>query len=1025
VKRCPQCQAVCLEVHRHCPACGADVSHIATEEGDPYVGTTFAAKYHLVELIGVGAMGRVYRAEHLNLDAQVAVKLLNPELSADPQAAKRFHMEARAASRLRHPNTIQILDFGQAEHGALFIVMEMLRGRTLARIIEGPPLGARRISDLLGQALLALDEAHAAGVVHRDFKPENIFVENLRTGREHVKVLDFGIAKLRGEAEAGLTSAGAVCGTPEYMSPEQIRGEELDARSDVYAAGIVLYEMLTGTRPFESSGPVIDILTAHLQRDPEPPTRRRPDAQILPGLEQVCLKALRKNRDDRFRSADEMKQALETTARGVSGEHCAQCGVALPGTARFCPQCGAVLRSSGSFAQVQAALAPSPDTRGQTAELPSMPLPLIGREAVLERLDVLEHEAVLIVGEAGIGKSAVADEWIKREEARFRRTATVRAEPSGAMVPLAPVRCAVAQVLDLMRPQQRGPSSPRDIERATRDNPEDRAGLLELFGFGGVASGLPVDARRRECVAASLATLRRAGASLLFEDAHLYDAPSRSLLSSLAENPGDSTVLITASLPEAISAEIEVLRLGPLDQTAIDQLVAMGLPAGIGDVSGGVPFAVVEWLRARREKAKEPTVEARLELLPEAPRALLEAAAIAGFEVRPELLWEITGLSSTGKDQGRAIAELTLRGWVASRPELPGLMVSSPTLRRRVEESLSSERRRALHAALAERLEAEAADPIVVAYHALHGGIGTAPLIEAAGDAARDAFDDDAAARWYRSAIDAGRDAFATGQGDEGRQVRIALKLAKVQRYRGDYQQAEALLRDALTLATRGQDRWAIVEARRALARVADLLTHREQARDHLVEAVGAALACGDRGLIAELYLDLGTAYGRLDDPERERAELWEGVLLCTAGDGTEAEEGPEILWRLVHRLGELALGRGELEEARRLGRHALRHAERVESAIGRAHAHALLGEVHGLLGQVTQAVEARRQATGEMRKMGDRRSTAELLIKLADPRLLPAGDARAWLREASTLSDQVAWVEGVQRSRAALAQLP
>ena len=121
--------------------------------------------------------------------------------------------------------------------------MELLRGRNLAQIIaDEPPLSPPRLVNLLGQALAALDEAHAAGVVHRDFKPENIFVETLRTGKEHVKVLDFGIAKLRGEADANLTSRGAVCGTPDYMSPEQIRGEELDARSDVYAAGVVLYE---------------------------------------------------------------------------------------------------------------------------------------------------------------------------------------------------------------------------------------------------------------------------------------------------------------------------------------------------------------------------------------------------------------------------------------------------------------------------------------------------------------------------------------------------------------------------------------------------------------------------------------------------------------------------------------------------------------------------------------------------------------------------------------------------------------
>ena len=207
VKRCPACTAACWDSHRHCPACGNDVSAAPTEPGDPYAGTTLVGKYHITELIGVGAMGRVYRADHLQLDAQVAVKLLNPEMAADAQTLKRFQTEARAASRLRHPNTIQVHDFGQSDAGVLFLVMEFLRGRNLAQIIaDEPPLSPPRLVDLLGQALAALDEAHAAGVVHRDFKPENIFVETLRTGKEHVKVLDFGIAKLRGEADANLTS---------------------------------------------------------------------------------------------------------------------------------------------------------------------------------------------------------------------------------------------------------------------------------------------------------------------------------------------------------------------------------------------------------------------------------------------------------------------------------------------------------------------------------------------------------------------------------------------------------------------------------------------------------------------------------------------------------------------------------------------------------------------------------------------------------------------------------------------------
>ena len=295
---------------------------------------------------------------------RVAIKLVNPDFAADAQTAGKHASRPRipraARPGLRHPNTIQVLDFGQSESGALFLVMEYLRGRTLAKILEDEGVvTSRRIAELLGQALSALDEAHASGVVHRDFKPENVFVEALRTGKEHVKVLDFGIAKLRGEADAGLTSRGAVCGTPEYMSPEQIRGEELDARSDVYGAGVVLYELMTGTRPFESRGPVIEVLQAHLNQPPQPPRLRRPDLNLQRPLEDVCLKALAKEVDKRYRSAAELKAAIEVAVRGLTGEHCPSCGMPLSGSARFCSECGTVLRPTRIATPV-----PGPESAG-------------------------------------------------------------------------------------------------------------------------------------------------------------------------------------------------------------------------------------------------------------------------------------------------------------------------------------------------------------------------------------------------------------------------------------------------------------------------------------------------------------------------------------------------------------------------------------------------------------------------------------------------------------------------------------
>jgi serine/threonine protein kinase len=186
-------------------------------------------------------MGRVYRAEQTNLGRTVAVKIIHPHLVGEENAAARFITEARAASRLNHPNSVAIIDFGKTPDGQLYLVMEFLRGKDLARVAyEEGPLPFRRIVDVLRQTLAALAEAHHLEIIHRDLKPENIILEPVRTGGDFVKVVDFGLAKMRDRvAAAVITSPGIVCGTPEYMSPEQGRGDPLDARSDLYAVGVI------------------------------------------------------------------------------------------------------------------------------------------------------------------------------------------------------------------------------------------------------------------------------------------------------------------------------------------------------------------------------------------------------------------------------------------------------------------------------------------------------------------------------------------------------------------------------------------------------------------------------------------------------------------------------------------------------------------------------------------------------------------------------------------------------------------
>jgi serine/threonine-protein kinase len=310
--KCPECGAKNLPEAEHCVACGEPLTSEDEGAPDPRLGRVLGGKLRLDSILGEGSMGCVYAAHQLELDAEVAVKVLHDHVAADPKVAKRFHREARTASRLTHPNTLRVFDFGREDDGKLlYLVMELLDGPDLLELaMEEGPFTPRRIGELVGGVLAALEEAHDAGIVHRDLKPENILVVTDHQGREHPKVCDFGLAKLVEHEGSAITVTGFVCGTPEYMAPEQARGEALDARADLYAVGGLLYLLLTGEVPFKGASALATI-TEHLTRPVEPPSQRAPNRHVPYALERVCLRALRKNRDERFANAAEMRQALE------------------------------------------------------------------------------------------------------------------------------------------------------------------------------------------------------------------------------------------------------------------------------------------------------------------------------------------------------------------------------------------------------------------------------------------------------------------------------------------------------------------------------------------------------------------------------------------------------------------------------------------------------------------------------------------------------------------------------------------
>jgi len=319
---CPSCDSRLEEPDiKYCNRCGHDLSRpVARDPFDGLIGQTVEGRYRVVERVGSGGMGVVYKVEHVRMGKIAAMKVLRRDLADDLQAVKRFRREVELVSRLDHPNIIQTFDFGEWR-GLLFLVMEYIRGEDLSAIVKRDgPMPLERALPLFSQVCSALDEAHHHGIVHRDLKPDNI-VCLLRRGQEEVvKVLDFGLATFSQQREGmgEVTGAGSLIGTPYYMSPEQVRSEPTDGRSDLYSLGATLYRVVTGTPVFLADSPMA-ILNRHLNDDPQPPTLRAPELNLPIGVDFVILKALAKSPENRFATANEMKEAIDHLIVNVLG----------------------------------------------------------------------------------------------------------------------------------------------------------------------------------------------------------------------------------------------------------------------------------------------------------------------------------------------------------------------------------------------------------------------------------------------------------------------------------------------------------------------------------------------------------------------------------------------------------------------------------------------------------------------------------------------------------------------------------
>lgn len=988
------------------------------------VGRVLDDKFKLVACIGIGGSGAVFRAEQIALNRTVAVKILNADLATDDRLVKRFRDEATSASSLNHPNTVSIIDFGQTRDGLLYLAMEYVSGPTLTQLLQtGVAIAVPRVLDIVAQILAGIDEAHLAGVIHADLKCDNIIVDQRRVGVDMVKVVDFGIARLANAPRDG--EERAVCGTPEYMAPEVIRGGVPGYAADLYAIGVILYELITGVTPFISSS-TVEILTNHLRAEVRPLSLHRAELQN-PALEQLVAKALAKEPTARFASASEMRTAiLEELARlrGLATLNaCSECGVRSETSFKFCPECGAGRQRISRVFDVAV-----------PARFVSLDLPICGRDAELENLacylrgEVHSDGPLVIAGAGGSGKTALLQASYQRVQADKMFIYQTGADPTLVETPYYPLRAILASLLGLPDVCLAGDVEARVAALDLDDR--DAPGILHLFGHETGLRELAPAVRRNETIASVRRVMVAAAAqqpmAVVFEDVDRYDSASIDVLQRVvaSRDPGLPPMVCTMDLSLATTFTKHPMLLAPMSLDATTEVVDAAMPElnaeRVYKLSRGQPSFVTHLLRFASSGGKlddaadreADLIAARLAFVPMATLQAIQAVAALGTEGAPALIAALmrsdasdaSDESTTGLEDAARLGLLrpVPAGPVANATEL---VFESFLVRDIVYASTPADVRRRLHAAAANALLNDVQNPALLGHHFLLAGEAQLAIdyLIAAGMEAHAMLDDNGAIRCYRSALLAVRETLGDGDDVAGTFVDISIRLADLLRERGELALAKGFLTEARTWIDRGVMAASID---RGLAAISAMEGDSEGALRLLRRAIGRAIGSGAMTLLCELYVDLATVLMRQGNLDIARQELRECIDMVTMGEGLAATDGPLTLWMVLHLKAQLTQTLGDSYRALRLAEAALVHVTRAHSRVGVARVQAMLAEMCERAGLTSQAIQYRTAAVDEMRTLGDRRSTAELLRAELPAQALMAKGSMSGLTAMPTAGD-------------------